>query len=99
MSLIVHVACRAGAKRHSCGLPQPQSGANCAGGESEGYFEEGSDIICTGDGIPMADGEAATNRVGSWPLPDKWFAFFTPEERDYFFDARRDVVQWERPAR
>lgn len=81
-----------------------QRSANCYGGEAEDKLEKGGDVgICARSvGISMANGRAATNGVdndsGSWPLPENWSAFVTPEGREYFFDARRDVVQWERPT-
>lgn len=79
------------------GGSRPQSDVNCAGGEAENPFQGGGDVWTDG-GEPMANDRATTNGVDSWPLPDHWSAFVTPGGREYFFDARRDVVQWERPT-
>ena len=77
-----------------------QSGVNCRGGGAEEKVQRGGDVWTNGSiGIPMANGRTTTNGADdSWPLPDNWSAFIAPEEREYFFDARRNVVQWERPT-
>ena len=90
-----------GPKRRSS---RHQRSANCYGGGAEDSLERGGDVwTCARSiGISVANGRAATNGVDddncSWPLSENWSAFVTPEGREYFFDARRDVVQWERPT-
>lgn len=82
-----------------------QSVVNCDGSGAEEKVERGGDVGTGAGGIdmPMASGRATTNGLDddSWsgPLPDNWSVFVTPEGREYFFDARRGVVQWERPTR
>lgn len=79
-----------------------QSSVHCDGGEVEGTIEMGGDIWtgAGGTGVPMANGRAVMDGVDddSWTLPENWSVFVTPEGREYFFDSRRDVVQWERPT-